>query len=448
MKNKDLEKQFRSDAAKIQVPNVLEEIKNADFNKFKDLPSNSFKVEEAAQTIKPKQGPKRYFKWVSVVAASLAIIVFGAIYLPGLFSNNPGGGDDIAGGDPPVVDPVPSPDPDPILDSWLVIGNKNVNSFNVSVFVYNESDTFVKLMKNELLKQFTNSNDIYIEAFNASGNQSLQNKQLDSQIESGTDLLVVNIVDILAEALVIDKAKNADIPVIFFQKPIHENILNSYDKACFVTFNNIQAGIAQGELIFCSLLKDWDGSKYKTIDKNKDGNISYAMFRGESGNPEANARTKDSVSRCNELLAANNMGQLVQVGNDYVCKNWSGNDAFLAFSPLLHNNIFPEIIICNNDNIALGIIDAYESYYETSNQESEYFPIFGIDGNDFAITAIESGKMEGTVIFKPEDIATALTAIIINVSNSKDFLENTSYSFISSSKTTYIGFVLYLNPNK
>ena len=94
--------------------------------------------------------------------------------------------------------------------------------------------------------------------------------------EWGVDALVVNMVDAAAAQGVVDKAKDAGIPVVFFNREPAADVLKSYDKAIFIGTNAADAGIMQGELI----AKIWgDGSAY---DLNKDGVIQYRRQIGRA----------------------------------------------------------------------------------------------------------------------------------------------------------------------
>ena len=59
----------------------------------------------------------------------------------------------------------------------------------------------------------------------ARGSQQEQNDQIDQFISLDYDLLLVNIVDRTNAAVIIDKATQADIPVVFFNRePVREDI--------------------------------------------------------------------------------------------------------------------------------------------------------------------------------------------------------------------------------
>lgn len=53
-----------------------------------------------------------------------------------------------------------------------------------------------------------------------------------------------------------------------------------------------------------------------------------------------------------------------------------------------------ELVLANNDDMALGAIDAYEKL----NYTESALPVFlGIDGTDSALQAVKEGKLAGTV---------------------------------------------------
>ena len=83
---------------------------------------------------------------------------------------------------------------------------------------------------------------------------------------------------------IINKAKAADIPVIFFNRTVESDgnegiVLGSYEKCAFVGTDAPQAGHMQGKMAGEYLLKH-----YETVDLNGDGIIQYALFMGQRDN--------------------------------------------------------------------------------------------------------------------------------------------------------------------
>ena len=83
-----------------------------------------------------------------------------------------------------------------------------------------------------------------------------------------------------------DAAKNAGIPIIFFNREVSDDVVNSYEQCAFVGTDAAEAGHMQGEMIGDYLLENYD-----TVDLNGDGTISYVLFKGQEGNAEAEYRT-------------------------------------------------------------------------------------------------------------------------------------------------------------
>ena len=64
-------------------------------------------------------------------------------------------------------------------------------------------------------------------------------------------------------------------------------LFKGYEKSAFIGTDFTQAGIMQGKMVGQYVLDHYD-----ELDLNKDGKISYVMFKGDEANQEAIARTK------------------------------------------------------------------------------------------------------------------------------------------------------------
>ena len=77
-----------------------------------------------------------------------------------------------------------------------------------------------------------------------------------------------------------------------------------------------------------------------------------------------------------------------------------------------------ELVICNNDDMALGAIDAMERAGVSGIQ------VVGIDGTTPGLRAVESGKMMGTVSSDKEAYAQAIFTIAADKAVGKDVAED------------------------
>ena len=157
----------------------------------------------------------------------------------------------------------------------------------VSVFWYDEADVYLSTVRAELNKALDAAGITYDNQY-AAKDQAKQLEQIKTAITGGTNLLVVNVVpsgdpDIAQNIL--DAA--GDIPVIFFNRAIGNEgtdvtFLGENATACFIGTDAPEAGHMQGKMVGDYVLANFD-----TVDLNKDGKITYAMFKGEEGNAEA-----------------------------------------------------------------------------------------------------------------------------------------------------------------
>jgi methyl-galactoside transport system substrate-binding protein len=243
---------------------------------------------------------------------------------------------------------------------------------------------------------------------------------------------------------IVNLAKKANLPIIFFNREVSNAVVNAYDKACFVGTDADDAGYMEGQALANFLLKaeNWSGNKSK-YDLDGDGTIKYIMFRGEHGNAEAFGRTKYSVTEGNKLLTgklklvpspANETSTQYDndgISNYFLYGNWSAANAAnlmrtaLSSHSLTNGSI--ELIIANNDDQALGAIEAMnEEGFNTGRAGAGYIPVFGVDATTVAQEAIRAGKMTGTVLQDAAGMAKTIIALAQNVANGQDVFANTS----------------------
>lgn len=153
----------------------------------------------------------------------------------------------------------------------------------ISVLYYTFSDTYISGVRAELDRILSEAGLNYND-YDANSSQTTQTEQVHTAIAKGSSLLVVNVVDTGsndAAQNIVNLAKAQNIPVIFFNRSVDESVVSSYEKCVFVGTDYEMAGHMQGEMIGNYLLQNYD--KY---DLNKDGKISYVMFKGQEGNLE------------------------------------------------------------------------------------------------------------------------------------------------------------------
>lgn len=297
----------------------------------------------------------------------------------------------------------------------------------IAVLYYTFSDTYISSVRTALDKILDESGLKYND-YDANNNQTTQTEQVQTAIAKGASVLVVNVVDTGSDDSaqnIVNLASAQNIPVIFFNRSVNESVVSSYDKCVFVGTDYEMAGHMQGEMIAEYLLND-----YQKYDLNGDGKISYVMFKGQEGNLEAIARTQYAVQDCNAALTAAGKPELEfydpSNSNGYLVDqdgNWSSAAATNYMGTILAkhstaNSNMVELVIANNDEMALGAISALQSAGYNKGEGSTVIPVFGVDATDAAKAKIADGSMAGTIKQDGESMATTIKQIIDNYNSS------------------------------
>ena len=312
---------------------------------------------------------------------------------------------------------------------------KGRSGADVHVFYYTYSDPYISSVRSALDKKLSDEGITY-QDYDGAGSQTVQTEQIQTAITKGARLIIVNIVNTGSDDAarsIVTMAKNADIPVIFFNREVSDSVISSYDKSVFVGTRAEEAGILQGQMIGEYLLEN-----YNKVDINGDGEISYILFKGEEGNNEAIYRTQYSVSEANAILAEEEKPPLkfydASNPNKYlVDKNgqWSAaaaNEymvtALTSYSEGAGNMI--ELVICNNDNMAEGAISALAGAGYNTGGNSRTIPVFGVDATEAAQDLIKNGKMTGTIRQDATGMAQVIEMLAENVvKDGESLLEGT-----------------------
>ncbi|MGO5136099.1 galactose ABC transporter substrate-binding protein [Clostridium butyricum] len=325
------------------------------------------------------------------------------------------------------------------ISMYMVSGKSTINPnkiINVSVLLYKGDDKYINKVKMNLEKiQEKNKDKINYKFYDGEEKQSIQNSQLEQILKEGTDLILLNIVDIDSAESVINRIKMSNIPVILINRePISLESIKSYGKALFIGADGAEAGRIQGKIIN----QAWD--EKGIYDKNNDNVFQYILIKGEKNNVETQLRSKYVIMSLNEYGI-----NTLEVASEYC--NWDKDYAKLVVKSLFlrYGNVI-EGIICNNDEMAEGSIEALHEFgYNMGNLNNNNVIVVGIDGLDEALELIKKKEMTGTVVQNIDEMAKALYLVGNNLVQGKDPLYNTKYKFDSSGvaiRIPYSGYVV------
>lgn len=259
-------------------------------------------------------------------------------------------------------------------------------SMRIGVTLYRGDDSFINTLRGNLeeqAKEYEKETGVKVvmEIVDAKGNQNTQNSQVDRFVSLGYDAICVNIVDRSVASNIISKAMDADMPVVFFNREPVEEDMRRWEKLYYVGENAKESAVLQGNILVEAYKKD-----PSSLDLNGDGKVSYVLLEGENSHQDSLIRTEWSI----QTLKDGGVPLEKITGG---IANWERSQASAWMEQWLTE--FPdeiEVVICNNDDMALGAADALERKGITRPVK-----IVGIDGTPQGLLGLRSGKIFGTV---------------------------------------------------
>lgn len=300
----------------------------------------------------------------------------------------------------------------------------------IGVTIYKYDDNFMSFVRRAIQTGAKGKAELIMN--DSQNNQATQNEQVDMMISKGVKSLAINLVDPQAAPTIIEKARAAGLPVVFFNKEPDAAALASYDKAWYVGTTSEESGIMQGKVVADS----WKANP--AWDKNKDGKVQYVLLKGEPGHPDAEARTKYVVEEVkNQGIEVEQLE--LQTGMWDSVKGKELMDAWLA----KHGDKI-EFVIANNDAMALGAISSLKaSGYFTGDK---FMPVVGVDAIPDALEQVKAGVMVGTVLNDAKNQGQATLDLALNAANGKDPLDGTQWK-LDDKKAVRVPYVAITKEN-
>lgn len=305
----------------------------------------------------------------------------------------------------------------------------------VGACIYRFDDVFMIGVRNAMRAEMSRLGG-ELEIVNSQNSQPLQNDQVDAYISKGENALIVNLVDRTAADFIMRKARYEDLPIVFINREPAPEVMRAYSKAWYVGVKHAEAGITQGEII---------AEYFKThpeADKNHDGIMQYVMLRGENGHQDAVLRTEYAKKAMNDSGL-----RISELGSESA--NWNtiqGNSRMRNFIRRFGLNRI-EAVIANNDDMAIGAIEALKAEGYNKGNPSKYIPVVGIDATAPAIEAIHKGEMLGTVLNDADNQGYAAVRVAVVAADEKPVTEEAIGYKITDGKYIWIPYIKVTREN-
>lgn len=300
----------------------------------------------------------------------------------------------------------------------------------VGIALYNEEDAFLQsIIKNvfELARDADEPfENLELEMQDAAADQILQNNQIKRFVDIKCQVLCANLVDRTSAGNIVSAAKEADIPVIFFERQPVEQDIEWYDKAYYLGSNAEDSARMQAQIVLDAWKKD-----PSSIDADKDGVVSYVILEGERGHQDAAIRTEYVVKALEE-------GGMKLKKVEGGSANFDRAQAEALMERWLNQKDFStELVLANNDEMALGAVEAIEKQNRVISEKNKKknkknksinIKVVGIDGTDAAKVAVDEGKMLGTVCSDQSLYARTLLEMIEAAAKGENMEESIAYA--------------------
>ena len=272
-------------------------------------------------------------------------------------------------------------------------------SLRIGISLYRGDDTFINNLYSiieDKAKEYEREHDIKVtlDIQDAKGSQNTQNNQVERFISLDCDVLCINLVDRMDPSIIIDKAMTAGVPVVFFNRQPVEEDMDRWDQFYYVGVDAKETAILQGKMVV-----DLYRKQPEAVDLNGDGVVNYVLLEGETSHQDSLIRTEWSVQTLKDG------GVPIEKITGGIA-NWERSQASALMEQWLTE--YPgkiELVVSNNDDMALGAIDALE------REEITKINVIGIDGTIQGLEALENGKMLGTVYADKELYAGAIVEL-------------------------------------
>ena len=240
----------------------------------------------------------------------------------------------------------------------------------------------------------------------ASNDIATQVSQIENMISSGAQVLVIASIDGDSLGTVLAQAKEANIPVIAYDRLI----MNSDAVTYYATFDNWMVGTKQGEYIKEQLDLD-----------NQAGPFNLEIFTGDPGDNNAKFFYGGAMEVLKPYI---DEGKLVvksgQVEFDNVATaGWATEAAQSRMDAIVSANYADgtklDAVLCSNDSTALGVTNSLEANYT-----GDWPIITGQDCDKPNVKNMIAGKQSMSIFKDTRDLATQTVKMVDAIMKGSD----------------------------
>ncbi|MDR1048944.1 MAG: galactose ABC transporter substrate-binding protein [Synergistaceae bacterium] len=293
-----------------------------------------------------------------------------------------------------------------VLTAAVLAAPASAANPKIGVLIFDYANNYVSYIRNSINQVAGDSAEVLM--VDAQNDQAKQVEQVDTVISRGVDALAVNAVSPEAAPTIIEKARAAGLPIVFFNRSPSKEDMLSYEKCWYVGTTPYDSGLLSAEMAMSAFKAD---PKY---DKNKDGVLQYLIIKGTPGHPDAEARTlavQETFAKAGfktELLD-------IQTGN---FRTADAKDVMDAWIGKFGDKI--EMVLANNDALLLGCVESLKGEgYLTPEKPCG---LIGINALPEVLPLIADGTVLGSILSDAYSEGKNIFIMCFNAATGKDVL--------------------------
>lgn len=255
-------------------------------------------------------------------------------------------------------------------------------ALTVGVNIQEFSNAYLTQMRNGL-QATAQELGVKLDIADGQSNETVISNNVNLFLTKGYKILAINMMNTTNAPDILEKTTAENVPVVFFNVEPEADVLAAAPGNYYVGAKAEESGSMQGE----ALIHYWKNQA--GADRNGDGVMQYVMIMGDPGHQDSILRTEHSVKTITEAGI-----KVEELARDTA--NWARADGQDVMARILaaHDDI--EAVICNNDEMALGAIEALKAGGYLI-EGGTFIPVVGVDCNEEAKIAIREGTMYASV---------------------------------------------------
>ena len=255
---------------------------------------------------------------------------------------------------------------------------------------------------------------ITLDMQDAANDVSTANNKLDAALTKGTDVVAICAPDRESTETMAQKCDADGVPAVFFNMEPMESTMESYDNIWYVGAEAAQSG----EMCAQALINYWNENT-EIADKNGDGVLQLVILQGEIGQQDVQLRTQ----AYEDTLKAQGIDYEILAMDT---ANWDQAQALDKMNAWITAYGIGGIegVLCNNDSMAMGAVQACINNGYNSGDPEKFVPIVGIDANIDALEAMKAGSLLGTVLNDRQNQSIAIINVIKAVNAGQEITED------------------------